>query len=169
METAAISLATGALALSAYCDVRSRRIPDRLAMGVALAGFARMCIATNHAAVIADLAAGAAVFAVAFLLFWKGAFGGGDVKLVTATTVLVGYHDAFRFILLMSLFGAGLALCAVIRRWIAQARADLAPAPASASRDGRGDGMSERQTVPYGVAIAGAGIGVLLFQHPIWG
>jgi prepilin peptidase CpaA len=161
METFAISLASGALALSAYCDVRTRRIPDQLTIGVALAGFARIAMAKNYASVIADLAASAAVFTAAFLLFWRGAFGGGDVKLVAATTLLVGYHDTIRFLLVMSLAGAGLALCAVLRQRLAGARVSLVPEPMLPP--------AVRQTVPYGVAIAAAGIGILLLQHPIWG
>lgn len=169
MDAAVFSLATGALALSAFCDARSRRIPNELSAGIALIGLVRMCTAKHHAAAAADLATGAAVFAAAFVFFWKGAFGGGDVKLVTATTLLVGYHDAFSFLIIMSLCGAGLALClALRRRMFAGASQSRAPAPSSAAGSG-GDEAILGETVPYGVAIASAGIGVLLLQNSVGG
>jgi Flp pilus assembly protein protease CpaA len=169
MDAALLALATGALALSACCDARSRRIPNELSAGIALISLVRMCMAKHHLAVAADLAAGAAIFAAAFVLFCKGAFGGGDVKLVTATTLLVGYHDAFPFLIIMSFCGAALALCVALRRRsFAGASESRAPAPSANA----GSGFDEAilgESVPYGVAIAGAGIGVLLLQNSVWG
>ena len=169
MDAAVLSLATGLLALSAYCDARSWLIPNELSAGIALIGLVRMCTAKHHSAVAVDLAAAAAVFAAAFIFFWKGAFGGGDVKLVTATTFLVGYHDAFFFLIMMSLCGAGLALCVALRRRLfAGASESRAPAPSSAASSARDEAILG-ESVPYGVAIASAGIGVLLLQNSVWG
>jgi prepilin peptidase CpaA len=166
MDAALLALATGALALSACCDARSRRIPNELSAAIALIGLVRICLAKHPSAVAADLAAGAAVFAAAFVFFCKGAFGGGDVKLVTATTLLVGYHDAFSFLIIMSFCGAGLALFVALRsRLLAGASESRAPALSSAAPSRREAILGE--SVPYGVAIAGAGIGVLLLQNSV--
>ena len=77
----------------AYRDMRTRRIPNELAVAIGALGLVRMILAGDPGAALYTLAAGAAVFAVDCLLFWRGLIGGGDVKLLAASTLLVGYRD----------------------------------------------------------------------------
>jgi prepilin peptidase CpaA len=100
------------------------------------------------------------VFIAAFLLFWRGFVGGGDAKLIPATALLVGYHDLFSFLVLMSICGALVSLAIlVIHRylplWLGPRLALLVP--------------KARLAIPYGVAIAGGGIVTLLFQPSLLG
>jgi prepilin peptidase CpaA len=156
-------LAIGLFAGVAYRDVRTGRIPNRLALAIGALGLVRMILAGDTTAGFYTLAAAAAVFAVACLLFRRGLVGGGDVKLLTAATLLVGYRDLAGLLLVMSLCGALIALVVV-------AADRLAPRLRSAPRAARSPpvradrGSSARLTVPYGVAIAAAGILTLLLQ-----
>src|SRR5205085_3415209 len=71
---------------------------------------------------VMTLLAAAAVLAVGFALFWRGIIGGGDAKLIAGATLLVGYHDLFAFLFLMSLCGGVLAVAVLgqhrIRPWL---------------------------------------------------
>jgi prepilin peptidase CpaA len=78
--------------------------------------------------------------------------GGGDAKLIAATALLVGYHDLFNFLLLMSVCGALLSLAILLMH-----RSPTAAAPKA------------RLPVPYGVAIAAGGGVTLLFQPCLFG
>jgi prepilin peptidase CpaA len=146
-----VAAAIGILIAIAYRDVRTRRIPNALTATIALLGLARLILADDLLAAAHTLLTSALVFAAAFLLFWRGVFGGGDAKLVAAVALLVGAHDLFDFFLVMSMCGGGLGL------------AILACDRLHASRH-RTSQQLAAPTVPYGVAIAGAGVVVLVLR-----
>src|SRR5438128_778927 len=103
-------LGSGIFAFVAISDLRTRRIPNEFIVGIlALAAF-RMALTGNPSGALYTLLASSAVFVATFLLFWRGLLGGGDVKLIGATGLLVGYHDLFEFLFVMSVCGALLAL-----------------------------------------------------------
>jgi Flp pilus assembly protein protease CpaA len=186
LHTLILILGIAAFAVIAYGDVRTRRIPNEFAVAIGVLGLARLSLAGDPIAALYTLAAAAAVFAAAFLLFSRGLLGGGDVKLLAATVLLVGYHELLEFLLIMSLCGAFLAVCAVAAHKLgpsleriplmlglcgvplqltaaAQRRLEtwlprLAAAPAGGSGDPR------TPSVPYGVAIAAAGAMILVLQ-----
>ena len=151
--------AIGVLAFIGYDDLRTRRIPNELSIAVASLGLIRMMLTGNLSAIGYTLLAGAAAFAVTFLLFWRGAIGGGDAKLIPAVILLVGHQELLGFLFLMSLFGGGLAFAILARsklrlgvgliNWTVQ---PLLPARAGASKT-----VPQRLTVPYGLAVAAAG------------
>jgi prepilin peptidase CpaA len=169
MQTAVLVVAIGILAIIAYGDVRTRRIPNVLAAAIATLGLVRMMLAGDPVATVHTLEAGAAVFAAAFLLFWRGAIGGGDAKLVAAMALLISYQNLFSFLFLMSLCGGALALAIL-------ARDKLRPRFWRLSRPARMPSATEaagciaaavRSTVPYGVAIAAAGVITLILKTPL--
>src|ERR1700742_5008982 len=103
-------LAIGLFALVAYGDIRTRRIPNQFIVGIlALAAFRMALIGTPSSALYTLLAA-ATLFVGTFLLFWRGLLGGGDVKLIGATALLVGYRELFEFLFVMSVAGALMAI-----------------------------------------------------------
>ena len=168
MQTTILIVGMGILAVIAYGDVRTRRIPNALYLAIAILGLLRIIFGHDPVAAGHTLAAATAIFIAAFLLFWCDGIGGGGTKLVAATALIVGYHDLFSFLFLMSACGGVLALAMLAhdklrpRHWLPMQRAreplsiDTAEcfvAPA-------------RPTVPYGVAIAAAGVVTLILNGP---
>jgi len=162
VQTTVLLLAMAILAIIAYGDVRTRRIPNALAVAIAMLGMVRMILVHDPVAAGQTLAAGTAVFAAAFLLFSRGIVGGGDAKLVAATALLIGYHDLFGFFFLMSLCGAALALAILARDMLGPWLWRLSHHPAMPPVATAAAPM--RSTVPYGAAIAAAGVIVLILR-----
>ena len=169
MQTTILILGMGILAVIAYGDVRTRRIPNVLSLAIAILGLLRIILDHDPVAMGHTLAAATAIFIAAFLLFWYGGIGGGDTKLVAATALLVGYHDLFSFLFLMSACGGALALAVLARdrlsrrRWLPTRREREPLTTETAERIAT---PARPTTVPYGVAIAAAGVVTLILNAP---
>lgn len=122
------------LVAAAVRDLRDRTIPNLLP-AILVAAFVPAAWFGQLGAGGTALHAAAAVtaLAVAAALFALGAWGGGDAKLVAAAALWIGFVPMPRFLLIMALAGGVLALALLL----AQGR---------------------RAKVPYGVAIALAGL-----------
>jgi len=164
VQTIILVLAMGGFVTAAYVDVRRRRIPNAISYMIGSLGLLRILLAGDPITAGWTLAAAVGVLIVGFMFFWGGTFGGGDAKLLTGAVLLIGYHDLFGFIFLMSLFGAVLAVAILIgdrliprlrRVWQPAAVPDAAAAAAK---------RHMWPTVPYGVAISAAGMIVLVLQ-----
>ena len=168
VQTAILFVGMGILAVIAYGDMRTRRIPNVLSLAIAILGLLRIILVHDPVAAGHTLAAGTAIFVAAFLLFWSGAIGGGDAKLVSATALLIGYHDLSGFLFVMSVCGGVLALALLARDafqlwlWLPSGRARMPPATETAGSIA----APARPTVPYGVAIAAAGVVTLILNAP---
>jgi prepilin peptidase CpaA len=158
-----VASAIGVFAVAAYGDIRTRRIPNVLALAIAALGLGRMILAHDPVAAGYTLIAAAAMLAVGFLLFWRGIIGGGDAKLIGATALLVGYHDLVEFLFLMSLCGLPLALVVLARDKLGLRRHKQVAAAGADTKSGAA--ILSRSTVPYGVAISAAGAVILLLQY----
>src|SRR5215472_2934738 len=143
MQTTILVLGTALLMLVAYADVRTRRIPNELIVGLLALATLRIALSGDPKSALYTLVAGGTLFAAAFLLFWRGLVGGGDVKLIVATSFLIGYHDVLSFLFVMSLSG-GLMAVAILAGDKIRLRRAAAPESQEAQA---------RLTVPYGVAI----------------
>ena len=164
VQTVIVVLAMGAFIAAAYVDVRRRRIPNALSYMIGSLGLLRILLAGDPMTAGWTLAAAAGILVVGFMFFWGGTFGGGDAKLLTGAVLLIGYRDLLGFILLMSVFGAVLALALLIGdRLIPRLRRVRQPATAgdASAAAARRDAWP---TVPYGVAISAAGMIVLVLQ-----
>jgi prepilin peptidase CpaA len=165
VQTAVLIIGIGILAMIAYGDVRTRRIPNALCIAIAMLGLIRITLVHDPVAASHTLAAGAVVFVTGFLVFWRGAIGGGDAKLLAAMALLIGYHELVSFLFLMSLCGGALALAILARdhlrpRLLRHSRmASVPPPDISGCRV-----ASIRSTVPYGVAIAASGAIMLIVE-----
>ena len=168
VQTIVIAIAIGILLAIAYGDVHTRRIPNALTAAIAVLGLARLMLADDLAAAMHTLIASASVFTVAFVLFWRGVFGGGDAKLLTAMALLVGSHNLFDFVVIMSVCGGGLGLAILARDrfHMGRHRTSQQLAGPSTLHWAEPDPPPERPTVPYGVAIATAGV-VMLILRPM--
>lgn len=157
MQSAGVITAIGLLGVIAYCDLRTRRIPNALCLGIALLGLLRIALAGDALAAGYSLATATAIFSAAVLLFGRGAIGGGDVKLATAMALLLDHREVLGFLVLMSVCGGVLAL-AVLAREMVRHHVVSAWRPARAPPGGTEDAiLTSKPTIPYGVAIAAAG------------
>ena len=159
-----VIVAIGILVTIAYGDVRTRRIPNVLAGAIAVLGLIRLMLTTNSDEIGHTLAASLAVLTAGFLLFWGNVVGGGDAKLMGAMTLLIGFHDLFDFFLLMGIAGGALGLGILVHnRFRPNGQRLLQQAIEPLAMESTGDNLPPVQpTVPYGVAIAAAGV-VMLF------
>jgi prepilin peptidase CpaA len=149
--------------LAARSDLLFRIIPDW--MSIALSGLAvlRWAAAPQVSEALWTLGSAALIFAVGLVCFSRGWFGGGDVKLLSATILLVGSERALPFLLMMALVGGVLSVIVLI--WDGFARRS---ARASAVGAGTSDAPLPPPSVPYGIAIAVAAICIefpQLLQH----
>jgi prepilin peptidase CpaA len=137
-----------AMLASAGCDLAWRRLPNWLNAAVAI-GYLPWAWATGASweTVATALAVGGAVLAIGFGLFAAGVIGGGDAKLAAAVAIWIAGATGFslellRFALVMSLAGGVLAVVALA--WQIASKKRL------------------QRPLPYGVAIAAAGLDFLL-------
>ncbi len=135
-----VALLAIALVAAAIVDLRSRTIPNGLALAIAL-GAIPFWLASDlpvwpDAAIRIGLAA--AVFACFALAFAAGMMGGGDVKLLAALALWLPPPALLLLLVLMSLAGGALTLAMLIRHRISRAEHKL--------------------EIPYGVAIAFGGL-----------
>jgi prepilin peptidase CpaA len=150
LADASALLALGALAAAALSDVARRRIPNRIIAVVALAGVARQLLA---GAPVAALAAAGGVLLVATLFWLRGVLGGGDVKLLAASALLVPAGLVPLLLLATALAGGVLAALNLGLR----GRVGVpARAPGAWRRVLRCEAWRIRRgaPMPYGVAIA---------------
>jgi prepilin peptidase CpaA len=138
-----LAMLAGALVLAAATDLRARRISNRLNAAIAL-GAPLFWIAMGIApwpGMAIQVLLGAGAFALFTLAFARGWMGGGDVKLIAALALWLPADAIPALMLAIALLGGAVTLATVI---------------VGAWR--KSEGTIE---VPYGVAIALAGIWVL--------
>src|SRR5438270_657461 len=166
LQLIVLILGLGIFAVVAYGDVRTRRIPNELIVAIlALAAF-RIAVDGDPRAGLYTLTAGAALFVATFLLFWRGLLGGGDVKLIGATALLIGYHSFFEFLFVMSISGALVAVAVLARDRLGPRRATTSapprlpvrPSPSSTRRRARWSMAPRcaRRTTPPPASRSGA-------------
>lgn len=155
--TAAIilSLYVAPLAMAAGWDATSYRIPNWLTSAMALAFVPAALCAPVGVDWLGHVGAGALAFAVAAGCFALRALGGGDVKLIGATALWLGFGPLLDFALVMGIVGGVLTLAILAaRHWFPMVQpmlpAGLAVSPPRLLTAGQG--------VPYGIAIAAAGL-----------
>jgi prepilin peptidase CpaA len=147
-----LALFAGLMTTAALDDLRRLIIPNRLTAALGLLWPAHFLSGEpSGPAALAALAAAATVFAGGALLFARGWLGGGDVKLLSAATLWAGAAAAPALLVLTAFFGGALAVL-VLSPLGAQIAA-VRGAPVSSPM---------RRPVPYGAAIAGAALVVVL-------
>jgi len=133
-------LLAAALARAAWTDIATRTIANRLNIAIAVA--APLWWWATGLGLWPGVGVQLLIAAVLLLLFGAvfaiGAMGGGDVKLITALGLWFGVREIVELLTVMALAGVVVTLCAVVGHRVAR-------------REGRPE-------VPYGVAIAFAGL-----------
>ncbi|MDP3908081.1 prepilin peptidase [Novosphingobium sp.] len=136
-----------ALLVAAVTDIRRRQIDNWLTLGIAAA--APLYWWASGMAFMPDIAwqlgLAAITFAVLFGMFALRVMGGGDVKLLTALALWITPLWFMQLVIVMSIIGGLLTLA----MWI----------------NHRARKRQGRLAIPYGVAIACAGLWALFAQH----
>jgi prepilin peptidase CpaA len=157
LQTVVLVLALALFAVAAYGDLRARHIPNELPLAIGALALGRLFLAGDPSYALRTVVSTAAVFGGVFLAWRRGLMGGGDAKLLTAATLLLGYRNLFGFLLLTSLCGAIVAFAVLAATRLGGPSALLLPYPGRAE-------TAARPSVPYGVAIAAAAAWVLIRQ-----
>ena len=136
-----------ALLVAAFTDLRARRIDNWLTLAVALGAPAFWWASGLPLWPGVALQIGLALVAFAGLagLFAMRAMGGGDVKLLTALALWLPWQPFLTLLVMMALLGGLLTI--LFAGWHRIA------------------GRSGRPMIPYGVAIASAGLWVLFITY----
>ena len=132
-----------ALVIAAFTDLKSRRIANWLNAAIAL-GAPLFWFASDMAFwpdVVWQLGLAIVTFAALSILFALRAMGGGDVKLLTALALWIQPALFLKLLVIMALIGGVLTLG--FGAWHVMRR------------------QRDRIAIPYGVAIAAAGLWVL--------
>lgn len=141
-----------AMAFAAANDLFTMRIPNKISLAM-IAAFAA-AVAYAHLPmeqVLWHAGIGAAALAVGFGLFAFNLFGGGDAKLLAAGALWVGADFVIPYVAYITIFGG--VLCAIILGYRRFVPAQSMPLPGWALRLHTNGGG-----VPYGIAIAAAGL-----------
>jgi prepilin peptidase CpaA len=150
-----------ALAAAVVIDVRTRRIPNALTMGMALAGFGLAVIGAGvtPTQALLGLLVGLVVMLPAHVI---GATGAGDVKLVAAIGSLVGPALALRVCLYSAVAGGALAVFVALQRGVLESTLygarQLVTAPAGAreaiTAPARGNRFAYAPAIAVGTFVA---------------
>ncbi len=93
------------------------------------------------------IAAMLVMFAIGYVIFALNLMGGGDIKLITALALWVGWEKLAEFGFLFALLGGAMSLVIIIGRKLA---------PYIISKSSLPRLLRDKEPVPYGVAIAAA-------------
>ena len=154
----ALSLALFAVLLvaAAVQDLRTMRIANGIPISIAAAFvvFATAGLVSGRIPVWSvgmAMAGGALVLAGGVAAFATGALGGGDVKLLAASSLFAGVDRLFDFLAITALVGGALAIAVLAGAPIGQPAGVVGRATLRARLQGR---------LPYGPAIAVSGLWV---------
>ena len=135
-----VAILAAMLVVAATGDIRTRRIPNKLNLAIALLAVPFWALSGYaiwpDVAMQLGLALGA--FLLFALLFQIGMMGGGDVKLLAALALWLPLASLVKLVVIMSLAGGVLTLVLLVRH--------------------RARKTGGRLEIPYGVAIAFAGM-----------
>ena len=169
LQILVLSLFTAVMAVAAFEDFRRLAIPNLLPL-LLCAGWPFYVAAVpvpggTVGAALGALGVALAVFLVGAVLFARGWLGGGDVKLLSAATLWAGAPQALGLLVVTGLLGGALALILLspFGKFASAARQLLGPPDTPPPSH---PGAPEPAVpVPYGVAIAGAGLIVVVSPH----
>jgi prepilin peptidase CpaA len=159
-EIALTALAIGGLLFAALHDLAFRTIPDWVSAALA-ADAVLLRLLDHHLA--AALACGLAVFTLAAFCWRRGWLGGGDVKLLGATAILVPPGLVPSYIAAVAFAGGGLALLyLLLERIVPSPRLRQATSLASRILTIECRRIRRRASLPYATAISAAAMLMLV-------
>lgn len=124
----------------AWTDLRTKVISNRLNLAILATGLVLVPLVFGWMALVWGLAHFAAALVAGVALFAIGAWGGGDAKFFAACALWIPIQHTAAY-----LVGLGIAGLFLILGWVIWARS-------------KGEPVSRKSPLPYGVAIALGGI-----------
>ena len=161
LDMAVLAIFPGLMLFAAVSDLLTMTIPNRVSLILVAGFFALALVMRLPPNVMAwHAAAGVFVLAAGFLMFNFGWIGGGDAKLAAATSLWLGFGALASYGVLAAVFGGLLTLGVLALRRLAL--------PAGLSSMGWLARLhDEKSGVPYGIALALAGL-VVYPESAIW-
>ncbi|EWY36627.1 hypothetical protein N825_09910 [Skermanella stibiiresistens SB22] len=155
--------------LAATTDVAARTIPDACSLALLLLGILRLALVDGGASAVTDAAVAAGVFVALVMLCAAGFLGGGDAKLIGASTFFLGFDRLADFLSVTAIAGGVLALTYLAGHLALSGRTVPLPSPAGPTRRvwrrrlrlvlaAEHRRVARKQSIPYGVAIAAGAI-----------
>lgn len=147
-----ITIFPAAMALAAAMDLLTMTVPNRIAL-LLVGGFAVLAplVGLGWAEIGLHVALAAAALIVTFAMFSFGWIGGGDAKLFAATCLWLGPALILDYAVYAALIGGALTLMILALRSM--------PLPAVLNSQGWIARLHSPKTgVPYGIALAAAGL-----------
>lgn len=160
-QALALTVFAVVMVVAAFEDFRRLTIPNLLPILLCAVWPVYLAAAPSLYGAVAAIGCALAVFLVGAVLFARGWLGGGDVKLLSAATLWAGSAGTPALLMLTGVLGGALALFLLLpfgNHMAAAARGMLGQPPLPTER-----GFAI--PVPYGVAIAGAALIVVLSPH----
>jgi prepilin peptidase CpaA len=160
-DTIALPVFAAVMAIASYEEFRRLVIPILLPAVLCVAWPVHFAAGPSLFGALTPIGCALAVFIVGAALFARGFLGGGDVKLLTAATLWCGAAGTPSLLVLTGILGGVLTLFLLLpfgAQLAAAGRALLGPAAIATEHD-------TTKSVPYGVAIAGAALIVVLSPH----
>ena len=143
-------------AIAAIYDVWKFVIPNTVSLAVILLFFATVPFVDGPVDWLSHLGAALAVLLVGLVVYRVGFVGAGDVKLMAAASLWVGFGELAGYLIIVAVCGGGLAaLLWILRRLIVSL---LTYGLASPGQITLPRVLVLNEQIPYGVAIAGAAV-----------
>ncbi|MGI9382037.1 MAG: A24 family peptidase [Methyloligellaceae bacterium] len=160
LDAALLLLFPAAMAMAGAMDLFTMTIPNRISLALVAGFFVLAPFAGLGVAEMAThFATGLAMLVVGIFFFSRGWIGGGDAKLFAAAALWIGYEQLLLYAVAATLLGGGLTLAFLFLRML--------PVPAVLTRQ---DWLmrlhDSKQGIPYGIALAAAGL--LVYPQTVW-
>lgn len=111
IDQSLLLLFPAAMAFAAAMDMLTMTIPNRISLVLVGAFFVAAYFAgLSKEQLLSHVGTGVAVLVVCFGLFAMGFFGGGDAKLLAASSLWIGFEQLLPYLLGVSIAGAVLSL-----------------------------------------------------------
>ena len=140
------------LCAAAFSDMQTLTIPNRYSLAIGLLFPVYLLSSGQFLAWPGNLAVGAGMLVLGFVMFARRILGGGDAKLMAATALWAGPALLIDFVLLTALAGGGM----VLFLWLRARLNGSASMTSVLVTDVEAD--FSKQPMPYGLAIGCGGV-----------
>ena len=151
------------LAMAVAADVAQRRIPNVVVLPLAAVGFAVQWLEGGPAAAGVVVLVAMGVLALLVLPWMSGKLGGGDVKLIAATSIWIGPSLVLPFLAFTAVAGAPVAYATRLVSFVQLRREAPRTTPHGCHP---GALPAAQETVPMAAAIALGAFGALFWGWP---